>query len=162
MLAPRKAKFTLLTTMPPTFVLELRDVSSLTEARFAAGEGFTHIRLSKNLAEGKESAILDIKNFLSGVAVGLEVEDANSALPAWADYFVLSQNLVEGSQKYPLYALQAVGEASIFLVSDLTQALPTGGFAGISLPGLVEEKTGFADYAPHQDFLELVREAYEL
>jgi hypothetical protein len=162
MLAPRKAKFTLLTTMPPTFVLELRDVSSLTEARFAAGEGFTHIRLSKNLAEGKESAILDIKNFLSGVAVGLEVEDASSVLPTWSDYYVLSQNLVEGAQRFPLSTLPASGDTSVLLVTDLTQALPKAVCAGFSLPGLVEEKTGFADYAPHQDFLDLVREAYEL
>jgi len=138
--------------MHSDFVLELREVSSLTEARFAAGEGFTHIRLSKALANGPEAAIIQIKDFLSGVAVGME-SSIEQTMPEWVDYYAVQNRLWQEGK-----------ETHIVVLDSLESALPDtlAQENGISLPGINEYKTGFADYEPHQILLEKIREKIEI
>lgn len=149
--------------MPTDFVLELRNVSSLTEARFAAGEGFTHIRLSADLAGQGEAIILGIKEFLSGLALGVEL-DAGEPLPGWADYAVQGKCLRAGhSEKLLAEPDEADGNA-ICVVEEIkgvaVAALPL--VAGLSLPSPAEYKTGFADFEPLQNLLEEIRTHYGL
>jgi hypothetical protein len=145
--------------MPTQFVLELRQVSSLTQARFAAGEGFTHIRLAPELVAGPEKDILEIKAFLSGVAVGLDASNADE-LPPWADYYVHKGSVVQRTIIYPEKELPP--PISITEIADLAAQLPDTGPKGLSLPGLEEEKLGHASYDAHQDFLESIRSKYAL
>ena len=149
--------------MAAEFVLELRDVSSLTEARFAAGELFTHIRLAPALAQGPEATVLEIKAFLSGVSVGVELTGTEEQ-PAWADYSVRANILTDSEGHYSLVPPGSEGHMahSIVVIEDVHKALPQGFGrpAGLSLPGAEEYKTGFADFDAHQDFLETVRTAY--
>ncbi len=149
--------------MPTDFVLELRNVSSLTEARFAAGEGFTHIRLSPDLASQGDAIILGIKEFLSGLAVGLELP-AGTQLPAWADYAVRGDALQSEQINLPLADAHQANAQSICILDNVSQAtaekLPPA--AGLSIPSPAEYKTGFADFEPLQDLLEIVRAHYGL
>lgn len=149
--------------MPTDFVLELRNVSSLTEARFAAGEGFTHIRLSPDLASQGDAIILGIKEFLSGLAVGLDLP-AGAQLPTWADYAVQGNNLQSEQINLPLANTGQATAQSICIIDNVSQAkadtLPPA--AGLSLPSPAEYKTGFADFEPLQDLLDIVRAHYGL
>jgi|GEM_PF-4275851 len=146
--------------MSAQFVLELRDVSSLTEARFAAGELFTHIRLSDALASGPEAKILEIKAFLSGIGVGYNA-NLYESLPAWADYTVSTTTFVQGSQTLSL-ATEPLAD-SIWRVEKL-ELLPVHLTepAGMSVPGLQEAKLGHAEFGPHQDFLEHIRQQWDI
>jgi hypothetical protein len=145
--------------MPTQFVLELRQVSSLTQARFAAGEGFTHIRLGPSILAGQEKEILEIKSFLSGVAVGLDsLEDGE--MPHWADYFVQDGLVTHLRLVYPFSVLPEPFQ--IFEQADLQSPLPEMAEYGISLPGLYEEKLGHASYDAHQDFLDQLSGKFNL
>ena len=146
--------------MASPFVLELRDVSSLTEARFAAGEGFTHIRLSRQLASGPVTAIQEIKGFLSGIEVGAHLEDGQT-VPEWADYHTQDKILHDKGETFSLVPPGSEGDMNHCLieVETVSKALPEtyGRPAGLSLPGAEEYKTGHADFEPHQEMLDLIR-----
>ena len=151
------------TRMPGQFVLELRNVSSLTEARFAAGEGFTHIRLDAALAGGDLAPIEGIKGFLSGILVGLDLE-AGQSKPDWADYFVQYGKLLDSTEEYSLVPPASEGDLaySIIEIEDLSIELPKAQPAGLSIPSPTEYKVGHADYEPVQDLLEKARDTFGL
>jgi hypothetical protein len=142
--------------MPVHFVLELRDVSSLTEARFAAGEGFTHVRLTPELATGPESKVLDIKRFLSGVLIGIDRIGEAQPIPTWADYYVQDRMLIQDGKSISLD--MDPNSDNILALESLANPLPDVTLLGLSLPGLQEHKVGYADYEAHQDFMEKLRE----
>jgi hypothetical protein len=65
-------------------ILILNNVNSLTEARFAAGEGFSHVVLGKKLLAKTAQEIGQVLDFLSGVVVvvpqGVQIVESGVSL----------------------------------------------------------------------------------
>ena len=76
------------------FILEIYRVENLSQARFAAGEGFTHVTFPERFYQDKRMEFEAISAFLSGVKIGLEFLDADSTstLPDGFNYFAQTKD----------------------------------------------------------------------
>jgi hypothetical protein len=137
-------------------LLELRNVSSLTEARFAAGEGFTHIRFDPDfLLQATPDQLQAIAGFVSGLELGanLDSENASQVLPLLSYSATKTDIKLHSSESaQPYYDLTHLSEAE---VERLLSATPEPVFS-LKSPG--EERPGMADFSNLQILLERIEE----
>ena len=138
-------------------ILELRDVTSLTEARYAAGEGFTHIRIGDRLIEENNVALIEgIKGFLSGMAVGCNRVYYTPALAATFHYYASADartTTLHTTNDNRVLELETISLSNDF---KLGSYLPTMQGFSIQAPG--EEETGvLADYSTIETILDDIR-----
>ena len=138
-------------------ILELRNVASLTEARYAAGEGFTHIRLHNSILEKNDILLIEgIKSFLSGLSIGCNKEVAHLTFGVQLDFIALQESDL-AILRYTLSDIHL--EVHIIeSLGDYEQLDKLFTIMGISLPAPGEEETGILnDYTLIDTILEDLR-----
>lgn len=160
------------------FILELDKVSSLTQARFAAGEGFTHVCFDLAGMSEREINFQAVKDWLSGVKIGIWVDEEARVDLGAVDYI---KERLDGSRVLATPTQPDADETDFIVVSKLPQ---TGGelkcvlsvsdnqlgdietlsghldgLCGISLQAPPEERTGFLIVSDElRNFLDLLED----
>ncbi len=160
------------------FILELDKVSTLTQARFAAGEGFTHVCFDLADMESRQFNFQAIRDFLSGVKIGIWADEQDRLDLNEVDYikeridgktviaaptqpgdgdsdFVVVDGLPENYTK--MKCVLSVQDAGLGDTEAVTRNLDD--LCGISLQAPPEERTGFLTISDDlRDFLDMLED----
>lgn len=160
------------------FILELDKVSSLTQARFAAGEGFTHVCFDLKEMDARQFSFQAIRDFLSGVKIGIWADrDAEMDLTG-IDYVkerldhatVLAAPTQPGDKEAEFMVVNALPDRSKGMkcvlsiredgLNDLEGfAENLASICGVSLLAPKEERTGFLTVSDElRDFLDMLED----